>query len=81
VIVRRSDIGGSGDAAAELTGGPGAPLELPPGRSLREAVHDYQRALVRDALRRHAGSWAAAARELGLHRSNLHHLARRLGLR
>jgi anaerobic nitric oxide reductase transcription regulator len=32
-------------------------------------------------VRRHAGNWAAAARELGLHRSNLHHLAQRLGLR
>jgi hypothetical protein len=28
-----------------------------------------------------SGNWAAAARSLGLHRSNLHHLAARLGLR
>jgi anaerobic nitric oxide reductase transcription regulator len=32
-------------------------------------------------LKRNDGSWAAAARELGMHRSNLHHLAERLGLR
>jgi anaerobic nitric oxide reductase transcription regulator len=48
---------------------------------LRERVLDYQRRLVREAVARNGGSWAAAARELGLHRSNLHHLARRLGLR
>jgi transcriptional regulator with GAF, ATPase, and Fis domain len=30
---------------------------------------------------RHGGSWAAAAAELGMHRSNLHRLGRRLGLR
>jgi anaerobic nitric oxide reductase transcription regulator len=50
-------------------------------RPLRERVLDYQRRLVREAVARNGGSWAGAARELGLHRSNLHHLARRLGLR
>jgi anaerobic nitric oxide reductase transcription regulator len=29
---------------------------------------------------RAGGNWSAAARALGMHRSNLHHLARRLGL-
>jgi anaerobic nitric oxide reductase transcription regulator len=48
---------------------------------LSERVRAYQRRLVREALERHGGSWAAAARELGMHRSNLHHLARRLGRR
>jgi anaerobic nitric oxide reductase transcription regulator len=65
---------------------PPAPEEPPApaastGRPLAERVRDYQRRLVRDALERSGGSWAAAARELGMHRSNLHHLARRLGLR
>lgn len=50
-------------------------------RPLREAVEDYQRRLIREALARHDGVWAAAARELGMHRSNLHHLSVRLGLR
>ncbi len=50
-------------------------------RPLRERTLDYQRRLVREAVARNGGSWAGAARELGLHRSNLHHLARRLGLR
>jgi anaerobic nitric oxide reductase transcription regulator len=52
-----------------------------PPRPLRDQVDDFQRAAIRAALSRHDGSWAAAARELGLHRSNLHHLARRLRLR
>ncbi|MGE0455283.1 MAG: nitric oxide reductase transcriptional regulator NorR [Vicinamibacteria bacterium] len=50
-------------------------------RPLRERLADFQRAEIRGALERNDGSWAAAARELGLHRSNLHHLAARLGLR
>ena len=53
----------------------------PMGASLREDVDDFQRARIRKALESSEGNWAAAARALGLHRSNLHHLARRLGLR
>ena len=53
---------------------------LPEGSSLREAVELYKRSLVEAALRRHDGSWAAASRELGMHRSNLFHLAKRLGV-
>jgi anaerobic nitric oxide reductase transcription regulator len=63
-------------AAPEMAGEPVAP-----GRPLAERVRDYQRRLVREALERSGGRWASAARELGMHRSNLHHLARRLGLR
>lgn len=48
---------------------------------LREAVDEYKRALVREAVQRNGGNWAAAARDLGLARGNLHHLARRLGIR
>jgi anaerobic nitric oxide reductase transcription regulator len=58
-----------------------ADAPAPPARPLAERVRDYQRRLVREAVERNGGSWAAAARELGMHRSNLHHLARRLGLR
>lgn len=50
------------------------------GRTLRDAVDDYQRALIRQELARADGNAAAAARALGMHRSNLHHLAKRLGL-
>jgi len=53
----------------------------PPARPLREAVQDYERSLILDALARSGGSWAAAGRLLGIDRSNLYHLAGRLGLR
>ncbi len=59
---------------------PGEPATTP-ARPLRERLRDYERRLIQEAVARHGGSWAAAARELGMHRSNLHHLARRLGLR
>jgi anaerobic nitric oxide reductase transcription regulator len=62
---------------------PSAPTQAAPSsvRPLREALREFQRDLVRQALAEHGGNWAAAARALGLHRSNLHHLARRLELR
>jgi anaerobic nitric oxide reductase transcription regulator len=49
--------------------------------SLAERVDAFRKREIQAAVRRHSGNWAAAARELGLHRSNLHHLAQRLGLR
>ena len=48
---------------------------------LRSAVDAYQRQLVLAALARYQDNWAAAARELGLDRANLHRLAVRLGLK
>ncbi|MBV7562842.1 nitric oxide reductase transcriptional regulator NorR [Pseudomonas sp. sia0905] len=56
--------------------------EVPPaGRSLRDAVDDYQRRVIEAALDRHAGRWADVARELAVDRANLQRLARRLGLK
>ncbi|MBB2496035.1 nitric oxide reductase transcriptional regulator NorR [Aquipseudomonas ullengensis] len=51
------------------------------GLDLREAVDVYQRSLIEQALARHQGKWADAARELGLDRANLSRLAKRLGVR
>ncbi|WP_437986707.1 nitric oxide reductase transcriptional regulator NorR [Sorangium sp. So ce117] len=48
---------------------------------LNEQVDAFQRGLIERAVAQHDGNWAAAARSLGMHRSNLHHLAKRLGLR
>ncbi|MFT5461901.1 MAG: anaerobic nitric oxide reductase transcription regulator [Planctomycetota bacterium] len=48
---------------------------------LRDAVEEYKRTLIQQALTRNDGNWAGAARDLGLDRGNLHHLARRLGLK
>jgi len=47
----------------------------------RATVREFERALVRRALAAADGCWAQAAARLGMHRSNLHHLAQRLGLR
>ncbi len=72
------DVAGA-PAASREEPDPGEPAGAPPP-PLRERLRDYQRRLIRAALERNGGSWAAAARELGMHRSNLHHLARRLGV-
>ncbi len=72
-------VAASGGASAEAPAGAGGADEPP--KPLRDRVDDFQRAAILAAVRRHDGNWAAAARELGLHRSNLHHLATRLGLR
>jgi anaerobic nitric oxide reductase transcription regulator len=62
---------------------PAAAASPPPGgldQPLRAQVQEFQRRVIESAVQNHGGNWAAAARELGMHRSNLHHLARRLGL-
>jgi anaerobic nitric oxide reductase transcription regulator len=71
-----------------MTGAPpAAPAQVPAPRedgppvSLREQVERFQRQRILDEVARHGGNWAAAARALGMHRSNLHQLAGRLGLR
>ena len=53
------------------------PADVP---DLRSSTDAHQRQRIAAALARHHGNWAAAARELGLHRANLVRLARRLGL-
>jgi anaerobic nitric oxide reductase transcription regulator len=50
-------------------------------QTLREAVNDYQKLLIQRAVTKQKGNWSAAARDLGMHRSNLHNLAARLGIR
>jgi anaerobic nitric oxide reductase transcription regulator len=49
--------------------------------ALNDRVAQFERDAIRAAVERNQGNWAAAARELGLQRSNLHHRARRLGLK
>jgi anaerobic nitric oxide reductase transcription regulator len=67
--VRPPDAGAKTGAAADDAG------------PLNERVERFEREAILAAVARHHGNWAAAARELGLHRSNLHHRARRLGLK
>lgn len=51
------------------------------GMTLKDAVEETKRVMVLRAVEEHDGNWAAAARSLGMARSNLHHMADRLGLR
>jgi anaerobic nitric oxide reductase transcription regulator len=48
---------------------------------LREAVKQFQIECIEQSLSRNNNNWAATARDLGMHRSNLHNLATRLGIR
>lgn len=50
-------------------------------RSLSDLVDEFRRGVILRAVDEQRGNWAAAARALGMHRSNLHHLAKRLGIR
>ncbi|RZL10247.1 MAG: nitric oxide reductase transcriptional regulator NorR [Rubrivivax sp.] len=50
------------------------------GPGLREATEAFQRQWIEEALSRHQGSVAAAARQAGMDRGNFHRLVRRLGL-
>jgi len=50
-------------------------------QTLRDAVDNYKSMLIQRAIIKHNGNWAAAARDLGMHRSNLHNLAKRLNIR
>jgi anaerobic nitric oxide reductase transcription regulator len=64
--------------ASHASSAGGAAAERGP---LNDRVAQFERDAIRAAVERHQGNWAAAARELGLQRSNLHHRARRLGLK
>jgi transcriptional regulator with GAF, ATPase, and Fis domain len=48
--------------------------------SLHDAVEALKRDAVEAALEETGGNWAEAARRLGMNRSNLHHMAQRLGI-
>lgn len=59
-----------------------APGPVPPeGNSLRSRVEAAQRKAIHAALAACQGNWAAAARRLAVDPSNLHKLARRLGIK
>ncbi len=80
VFVQAADLSESFRPERELPATEEASADVA-GLSLREAVQDFQRNRIQAALKAAKGNRAQAARSLGMHRSNLHHLARRLGLR
>ena len=49
-------------------------------KSLREITTEFQKKVIQQSVQKNNNNWAAIARELGLHRSNLHNLAKRLGI-
>ena len=67
-------------AQAPADGG-NASFALAVGSTLREATAAFQRAWLADALARHNGHVANAAREAGIDRSNFHRMLRKLGMR
>lgn len=73
--------GQSEPSASDLLTGTSVVSNDPPGRPLRQIVEDTQREAIRSALQRHHNNWAAVARDLALDASNLHKLARKLGLK
>jgi anaerobic nitric oxide reductase transcription regulator len=84
VMLTASHLGPDFSSTADeqsLDHSPVAPEIAPRTGDLEEATRCLQRALIRRALAEHQGNWAAAARSLGMHRSNLHHLATTLGLK
>ncbi len=78
VIVQSADLGEL-QSSADVPTRAQSPTIANADGNLREAVSEFQRALIAKELERAHGNWAAAARALGMHRSNLHHLAKRLG--
>jgi anaerobic nitric oxide reductase transcription regulator len=83
VVIRRSHLGPDFTGLEASKDGVVAtkPDVIPANVDLREATRDFQRSLIERALAEHKGNWSAAARSLGMHRSNFHHLAVRLGLK
>ncbi|MCA8923287.1 MAG: nitric oxide reductase transcriptional regulator NorR, partial [Planctomycetes bacterium] len=68
-------------SAARGEAGARAVARLSEGQTLRQALDDHARRLIGAAVDAAGGNWAAAARALGVQRSNLHRTAARLGLR
>lgn len=59
----------------------GTVVSLSEGMKLSQIVDETKRVCIRRAVEESGGNWAAAARSLGMARSNLHQMAIRLGLR
>ncbi len=77
----QSPDAGSGHTPATLASASAEEIAVAQPIALRVALEACQRQTIAAALGRHQGHWARAARELDLDPSNLHKLARRLGLK
>lgn len=82
IVTLEADLLDLDDTPVQTAAAEALPLRLAePDTPLHEAVDKCQRECIRVALQRHDGNWARAARALGVDASNLHKLARRLGLK
>ncbi|MNV75051.1 Nitric oxide reductase transcription regulator NorR2 [compost metagenome] len=69
------------DAKADATAAAAPPVTTAAETPLRDAIDACQRQAITTALAHHQGNWAQAARALDVDASNLHKLARRLGIK
>ncbi len=67
-------------AAAQSTDNPATPPDVR-SLSLRQSTEAFQRKQIRQRIEEFKGNWANAARSLGIDTSNLHKLAKRLGVK
>jgi anaerobic nitric oxide reductase transcription regulator len=81
IVLTTAELGSDFGGAPSANPGQTAAGDAPANVELKEATREFQRSLIRRALVASGGNWAAAARSLGMHRSNFHHLAARLGLK
>lgn len=77
VVVKDAELGEPARAGSAAEGAGAEPRV----GTLRERTLAFQRQQIAAEVEAQQGNWSRAAEALGLHRSNLHHLARRLGLR
>lgn len=83
ITIQADHLAGDLGAAiyTNITAPPMPPLGSQHKQSLKDAVTDLKTTMIQNALQNNAGSWAGAARDLDMNRSNLHNLATRLGVR
>ncbi len=83
IILEPRDLVGDLGAANIQIRQPSTNKKAKPGEqmSLTDMTKNFQKKIIKQALGENDGNWAAAARNLKMHRSNLHNLATRLGLR
>ncbi|BBO73215.1 anaerobic nitric oxide reductase transcription regulator NorR [Desulfosarcina widdelii] len=83
VVIYPSHLGGD-FVSAHLSERPQPPEEktvFTKDFSFNDAVRALKIRMIQKAIDKNNGNWAAAARDLNMHRSNLHNLAKRLGLK
>ena len=75
------DVREPAQVASTANTSPESPAAIPTAGALEDLLEHYERDVILAAVARNHDNWAAAARDLGMHRSNLHRRALRLGLK